>query len=130
MKLVKMWFKLERTTHLRLNSYLILQTTSTNYNRIQLYKFKYTTFIQLLIEYSSDKLMKVNLFLDTLDKYMIRGILESEIPEDGGLACYQEIPFLQHTAFVVVLSLILLAFFFKWKHYISYSVKEQLPSKF
>jgi hypothetical protein len=28
------------------------------------------------------------------------------------------------------LSLILLAFFFKWKHYISYSVKEQLPSKF
>jgi hypothetical protein len=74
--------------------------------------------------------MKVDTFLEILDEYMVGGILKSNIREDGGLECYLEIPFLQHTAFIVLLSLFFLVFFFKWKDHLSYTVKEQLPSTF
>jgi hypothetical protein len=74
--------------------------------------------------------MKLDALLQTLDTYMVRGVLDSNIPSDGGPACHQEIPFYHHTAFVLTLSIIHLIFLFKWKHHLTYTLEPQLPSTF
>jgi hypothetical protein len=54
---------------------------------------------------------------------MVRGIIEANIPEDGGIECYEEIPFFYHAMFIVVLGAIHIFCSFKWKNHLNYQVK-------
>jgi hypothetical protein len=48
--------------------------------------------------------------------YMIEGILEAGINQDGGLACYVEIPELIHWLVTISFGLGYFYFFVKWNH--------------